>query len=810
MYWFAPFVESPSPNLPETELGLPEELIVFDDPEVSESKLEELLKLRYKTCPDVGAAAKAKTGVTNKTPNTAKRDNLFIFMYDYTNNTDAMERNSPLESITKLSLEQRKALSRLGLKTVEDLLRYFPTRYNTPGSIKSVETLLEGDEAALFGKIFALKTGKTFKSRVAISEATFEDTTGKIKLIWFNQPYIAKMFHEGDMVRIEGKVSSRKEVLAVLNPKIEKIKDIPVGVGGSLFTNKDTGEEEHTLYPIYPETRHVTSNWIYHTLQRIFRSGVLEKLEDSIPAEILKKYNLPSLRSALIWIHAPLKIEDAEVARKRFAFEEIFMIQLDRARERTLARKEKAFVIDKSKKDISDFVSTFPFPLTGAQDRVIAAILGDMKKGYPMSRLIEGDVGSGKTAVAAVAAYATVSTVPPKREYGNIQVAYMAPTEILAEQHFESFIEYFGKYNLQVGLLTGSGAKKFPSKVNKEKWTKISKAQLLKWVENGEIPVLIGTHALIQKNVKFKNLGLIVIDEQHRFGIKQRMNLRKKQGSTPHLISMTATPIPRSLALTIFGDLDLSLLDELPPGRKPVNTEIVLPDGREKVYAKVKEELAKGRQAYVICPRVNEPDPTKEMAVNAKSVMEEAARLQKSIFKDYKVLAITGKMTPKEKDSVMQDFKNKKGDLLVATSVVEVGVNVPNATVMIIENAERFGLSQLHQLRGRILRSSFEPFCFVFTESKSKKTVERLRSFIKAKNGFELAEEDLKQRGAGDLVGTRQWGVSDLAMDALKNIKMVEAARTEATNLIEKDFDLKKYPLLKKRLEQSSKPIHLE
>lgn len=737
-------------------------------------------------------------------------------MYDYTNNTDAMERNSPIESITKLSLEQRKALSRLGLKTVEDLLRYFPTRYNTPGSIKSVETLLEGDEAALFGKIVSIKTGKTFRGRVPISEGVFEDTTGKIKLIWFNQPYIAKMFNEGDSVRIEGKVSSRKETLAILNPKIEKIKDIPVGVGGSLFTNKDTGEEEHTLYPIYPETRHVTSNWIYHTLQRVFRSGVLDKLEDSIPQEILKKYNLPSLRSALIWIHAPLKIKDAEIARKRFAFEEIFVIQLDRARERTLARKEKAFVIEKKPREIEEFASTFPFPLTQAQKRVVGSILEDFKKGYPMSRLIEGDVGSGKTAVAAIAAYAAVSTRPDGKDYGNVQVAYMAPTEILALQHFESFIEYFAKYKIQVGLITGSGAKKFPSKVRSpstssgQTWTKISKPQLLKWVANGEIPILIGTHALIQKNVNFKNLGLIVIDEQHRFGIKQRMTLRKKQGSTPHLLSMTATPIPRSLALTIFGDLDLSLLDELPPGRKPVTTKIILPGERAGVYEKVREELDKGRQAYVICPRINEPDPDKEMAINAKSVMEEAKRLQATEFKKYKVLAITGKMTPKEKDAVMQDFKDKKGDVLVATSVIEVGVNVPNATVMIIENAERFGLSQLHQLRGRILRSSFEPYCFVFTESKTKKTVERLKSFTRAKNGFELAEEDLKQRGSGDLIGTRQWGVSDLAMDALKNIKMVEAARTEASALVEKDFDLKKYPALAKRVLESEKPIHLE
>ncbi len=722
--------------------------------------------------------------------------------------------DTPLEKIFRLSPFQKKALSKLQLRTASDLLHYFPVRYGSPSNTRSIDTLLAGDEAVIYGKITKPETKKTFRSRVAVSTATLEDTTGEIGLIWFNQPYIAKMFGEGTLVRIEGRVSQKRAKekggeageLYISNPKIEKVAGIPDGVGDSLFGSTD----EHSLTPVYSESRSISSNWIYHAIQKVFKTGVLEELVDPLPDDILEKYHLPALRTALIWIHAPKKAEAAEAARKRFAFEEIFYIQLDRSRERALSQKEPSFVISKTEEDVADFVSTFPFPLTRAQKKVSNTILEDFGRGHSMSRLLEGDVGSGKTAVAAIASYATITTPPPDRKYGALQVAYMAPTEILAEQHFESFIEYFAKYKVQVGLITGSGAKKFPSKINKNGWTSISKPQLLKWVENGEIPVLIGTHALIQKSVKFKNLALIIIDEQHRFGVKQRMALRRKPDVVPHLLSMTATPIPRSLALTIFGDLDLSLLDELPPGRKPVETKVVLAHERDEVYEKVRKELKLGRQTYVICPRINEPDPTKEMAINARSVIEEAKRLQEKVFPEFRVTALTGKMNPKEKDLIMREFKEGKSDILVATSVVEVGVNVPNATVILIENAERFGLAQLHQLRGRVLRSSHQPYCFVFAETKSQKTISRLKSFVTAKNGFELAEFDLEQRGAGGLSGAKQWGVSDLAMEALRNIKMVEAARTEATRLITKDFDLKKYPLLQSRLKEKQERLHME
>jgi len=708
------------------------------------------------------------------------------------------------------------------LRNVEDVLRHFPTRYGETGEVKAVEFLTAGENAVVFGKISKLKTAKTFKSRVAISTAEVEDATGKIKIIWFSQPYIAKMFFEGMLVRIEGKVSQKRTKnpneadgeLYFSNPKIEKVTQIPEGTSDSLFP----GETDHNLSPVYSESRGISSNWIYHFLQKIFSSQLLNNLIDPIPENILKKYNLPSLKTAIVWIHSPRKKEDAEIARKRFAFEEIFLIQLDRQKEKYLAQKEKAFIIRKNKEEMQSFTETFPFPLTNAQNKSIEAILDDFKAGPPMSRLLEGDVGSGKTAVATAACFAAVSTLPPagsrRSEFESLQVAYMAPTEILAEQHFESFIEYFAKYKIPVGLITGSGAKKFPSKSlstssRQATWTKISKPQLLKWVANGEIPILIGTHALIQKTVKFKNLALIIIDEQHRFGVKQRMQLRRKHDIAPHLLSMTATPIPRTLALTIFGDLDLSLLDELPPGRQIPETKIVLPHEREAIYERVRQELKDGRQVFVICPRINDPDPDKENTINAKSVKSEALRLQEKIFPEFKIAALTGKMTPKEKEDAMRNFKDGKTHILVATSVVEVGVNVPNATVILIENAERFGLAQLHQLRGRVLRSSYKPYCFVFADTKSEKTISRLKSFVNSHNGFELAEADLQQRGTGDLAGAKQWGVSDLAMEALKNIKMVEAARLEAKALIEEDFDLKKYPLLAKHLAERI-TVHME
>jgi ATP-dependent DNA helicase RecG len=719
-----------------------------------------------------------------------------------------MHLHSPVEQEFRLNEFQKKALKKLGLKTIEDLLYHFPTRYGDTSTMQNISSLKKGDTAVVFGKITNLKTEKAFRKKIPMAKARIEDDTGSIKVVWFNQPYLAKMIAEDSMVRAEGKVSERKGELYLSNPKIENVTKLPTGVGDSLFGAEG---ESHTLYPIYPESKGVTSNWFYHKIQQIFKSGILDALEEPIPEHILRHYNLPGIKTALVWIHAPLKQSDADVARKRFAFEEVFFIQLQKQKDRLEYQKNKAFIIQKSGTEMDEFIKRFPFEATEAQKKAIAEILNDFGKGYAMSRLLEGDVGSGKTAVAASTAYAAVTTRPSGQTFGNLQVAYMVPTEILATQHFESFIKYFSYLGINIGLITGSGCRKFPSKINPKGWTTISRTQLLKWVANGEIPILIGTHALIQKTVKFKNLAYVIIDEQHRFGTAQRQKLVRKDGIAPHLLSMTATPIPRTLALTIYGDLDLTLLDQMPHGRKPVITEIVLPNKREEVYEKIRHELEAGKQLYVICPRIDEPDPEKEQALNAKSVKEEAKRLKRDVFQKYEIDILHSKMTPAAKDAVMEEFKNKKINILCATSVVEVGVNVPNATVIIIEGGDRFGLAQLHQLRGRVIRSNDQAYCYVFADSKTQKTADRLKALKEAKNGFELAEFDLVQRGSGELYGGKQWGISDIAMDALCNIKMVEAARKEASAIIEHDPDLLSHPELKQHLSHRKiEAIHFE
>ncbi len=724
-----------------------------------------------------------------------------------------MQLTDKIEKSFRLSDPQKKALKKLNLETLKDLLFYFPVRYSDISKIKAIKDLIEGETATIYGELSGLKTKKSFKSKMPMAEGYISDGTGKIKVTWFRQAYIAKMLHDGQKVSLTGKISNSKYGLTLQNPEFEKTNSLPIDVHNSLFS-KDENEGFH--YPVYKETKGITSKWIYHAIHKIVGLGVVKNLEDYIPEEILNKYKLPKLSTALVWIHMPKNKNHSESARKRFAFEEVFFIQLSRQKEKFENNQKKSFKIRVDERDIKTFTDKFPFRLTKAQEKAISQIWKDFSGAHPMSRLIEGDVGSGKTAVAATAAYAVIKNRPPKeglpadrQDFGNLQVAYMAPTEILANQHFEGFIKYFTHTGISIGLITGKSCKKFPSKVNPSGWTDISKNQLLKWVANGEIPILIGTHSLIYKSVKFKHLALGIVDEQHRFGTKQRAKLANKEGFAPHFLSMTATPIPRTLALTIYGDLDLTLLDQMPEGRKPIITEIITPDKREETYDFIKKEMANGRQLYVICPRIDEPDPEKEFALQTKSVKAEAERLKKEIFKDKKIETLHSKMTKTEKEKVMEKFANGEVNVLVATSVVEVGVNVPNATMIIIEGAERFGLSQLHQLRGRVIRSNHQAYCYIFSDTKNEKSVERLKALKTAKNGFELSELDLKLRGSGDLVGMKQWGVTDLGMEAIKNIKMVEAARKEATEIVEKNI-LDDLELTKTELENRALKIHFE
>jgi ATP-dependent DNA helicase RecG len=718
-----------------------------------------------------------------------------------------MHHDTPIEKALRLTAPHKKALEKLGIKTLRDLLYHFPSRYDNISEIRAIATLNPGDDAIVYGKISKLGTRKTWKSRMAVAEGVITDQSGSMKVMWFHQPFIAKLIHDGADVKLGGKVTGSEKGMYLANPEIETVGELPIDSHDSLFGN---GESAETFYPIYPETKGITSQWFRHAIRKILGSGILDGIIDPIPTAILDRYHLPTLQTALVWLHAPKKVDDATAARKRFAFEEVFLIQVAKQRERELYRNQPSLPIHVNRALANDFVKRFPFEPTDAQKKAIETIFTDFETKYPMARLLEGDVGSGKTLVAAATVYAVTTTNPPKQDFGNLQTAYMCPTEILAKQHFESFIQYFAHLPIQIGLITGSGCKKFPSKSDPTKATDISRAQLLKWIANGEIPILIGTHALVQKSVKFKNLAYVIIDEQHRFGTNQRQHLVRKDEIAPHLLSMTATPIPRTLALTLYGDLDLTLLDQMPKGRKPVITEIVPPTEREKMYAKMREEIKVGRQAYVICPRINEPDPTKEMALNAKSVTEEAKRLKKDVFQDLSIGILHGKMTPKEKDAVMEKFSSGAIDILVATSVVEVGVNVPNATVIAIEGAERYGLAQLHQLRGRVIRSNDQAYCFAIPESGGKKTVDRLNALKTAKNGFELAEYDLAIRGAGELAGRSQSGLSDLAMDAIKNLKMVEAARSEAGDIVREDVTLSKYPLLLERAIATAGGIHFE
>ncbi len=705
---------------------------------------------------------------------------------------------SPFFRLTPI---QQKALERLGIDNLEKLLRYLPSRYNEPGVSRQIAELKVGDEVMVSGRILASKTSKAFRRKIPMGEATIEDATGKIKVIWFHQAYMAKKLEEGQLASLQGKVAERQGTLYLANPEIIDRKAETQGQN-LFYTDSDT-----YLTPIYPETKGLSSGWFYYHIKKLISTGEHELIADPIPKEILEKYKLPSLATALVWIHSPKQAKDAEIARKRLAFEEVFFLQLARLRDKKIYQSNPSYRFKVPQTEIGKFLDRFPFAPTKSQQQAIKEITRDLSEEKPMVRLLEGDVGSGKTLVAATSAFAVVRQ--------EKEVAYMAPTEILARQHFESFISYFGHLGISVGLLTGKECKKFPSKVNPKDSTHISKSQLLKWVAGGQIPIVVGTQALIQKQVKFRDLALVIIDEQHRFGITQRAKLVRRQGQDsskplPHLLSMTATPIPRTLALTVYGDLDLTLLEEMPAGRRPVITEIISLDKREDCYEKIRAELKQGRQAYIICPRIDEPDPSKEMAIQAKSARAEAKRLQDKVFPEFRVGLMHSKLNPKTKEQTMADFAEGRLDILVSTSVVEVGVNVPNATLILIEGAERFGLAQLHQLRGRVIRSNHQAYCFVASETKSAKSIERLRALVKAKNGFELAELDLAQRGAGELSGAKQWGLSDLGMEAIKNPKMVAYARQEAEAIINQDPDLSQHPQFAKYLANRKQEVHFE
>ncbi|MDD9867748.1 MAG: ATP-dependent DNA helicase RecG [Candidatus Campbellbacteria bacterium] len=701
----------------------------------------------------------------------------------------------------RLKTAQTKGLSALGIKTIRDLLYHLPFRYSTytgGQSVRDVTKLKKNDKISLSGRITAIKMRRAFRKRTMMSEATLATDGGNMKVLWFNQPYISKQYPKGSIVKLSGTVGGSEGKLFLSNPDISNADLI-----GEM---EQVTSREEEIISIYPESKGITSLW--------FRGAIKSKIlpmindfPDPVPDEIIKKYSLPTRYEAMIYIHAPRTKKDIEVARKRFSFDEIFFLQVAKQRDRQTRSSKSSFKIDFDKEILERFLEKMPFKPTNAQLRVIDDISKDMKKNIGMSRLLQGDVGSGKTMVAAASASSVINSRPPNQDYGRLQVAYMAPTEILAIQQFEVFVDMFKDLPISMGLITSKICRKFPSKVDKDKSTKISKKQMTDWVKNGEIAIVVGTHSLLQKNISFKNLAYVIVDEQHRFGVAQRKNIARKDDIAPHFLSMSATPIPRTLALTIYGDLDISTLDELPPNRGEVATEIINSESKKEVEGIIEKEVSKGRQVYVVCPRILQQDD--DAVLKLRSVSEEAKHLKK-ILPKLAIEELHGQMKPNKKAEIIENFLDGKIDVLVTTTVVEVGVNVPNATVMVIENAERFGLAQLHQLRGRILRSEHSTKCFAVTKTQNDISLERLKAFASTSDGFKLAEKDYKLRGSGELFGVQQSGISDFAMEALKNKRLVEHARTEAGIIIEKDSELANHKAIAEEIERRTSSVHFE
>jgi ATP-dependent DNA helicase RecG len=526
----------------------------------------------------------------------------------------------------------------------------------------------------------------------------------------------------------------------------------------------------------------------------------LKEIPETLPKEILQERSFLAIQQALWQIHFPDSIKDAQQASKRFSFEELFYILLFIFSERKKIASVKAPSIPFDAELMKRFTDKLAFQLTDDQKKSAWHILKDMEKPRPMNRLLQGDVGSGKTVVAAMAMLSAVKA--------GHQAALLAPTEILAQQHHKTVAAVLTPFKITIGLLTGKTDRFISPKLPND-YIEISRKKLLEKVQNNEVQVLIGTHSLIQDKVKFGDLALVVVDEQHRFGVKQRMNLLHKNALIPHLLSMTATPIPRTLAMTLYGDLDLSTIVQLPKGRKPITTQVVAPQGRKKAYEDIRQQIKEGRQVFVICPRIERTEKSPK-DIEIKTVVEEYEKLSKDIFPEFRLEMLHGKMPTKEKEQIMQRFKFGKINLLVATSVVEVGVDIPNASVMMIEGADRFGLAQLHQFRGRVGRGEHQSYCFLFAESNSYIARQRLQAMQKFSSGFELAERDLKLRGPGDFAGTKQWGLPDFAMRNLTNIQLVEQAREAAKAILEKDITLKNYPLLREKVQDFRQKLHLE
>ena len=658
--------------------------------------------------------------------------------------------DSPVTAVRGVGPRQSKRLSRLGIRTIRDMVYFFPRRHDDYSQLKPINRLELGEDVTIIGRVRDASVRET-RGGTTLFKAHLTDGTDVIEVTWFNQPYLADRIKPGQQIVVSGQVDEYMGRLCFTSPEWEPLEE----------------ELLHTarLVPIYSLTSGVGARWMRRLMKRTVDYWS-KRLPDHLPASVCEEKNLLGLETAIVQAHFPENKELLEQANYRLAFDELFVLQIGLLRQRYLWRSEPGRPVLVDDPTLHSFIRSLPFELTNAQQMALQQIVDDLRSNRPMNRLLQGDVGSGKTVVAAAAMALTVNT--------GAQAAMMAPTEILAEQHYSTLTQLFANWpscSPKVCLLTGSV-------------TGQEREEVYAGLADGGVEVVVGTHALIQEEVQFNRLALAVIDEQHRFGVRQRAALRQK-GYNPHLLVMTATPIPRSLELTIWGHLDVSVIDEMPPGREPVVTRLILPRERERAYGFVRSQVEKGRQAFIICPLVEESDK-----IEAKAAVEEYERLQKHVFSDLRLGLLHGRLKGEEKDAAMAQFARGELDILVATAVVEVGIDVPNATVMLIEGADRFGLAQLHQFRGRVGRGEHASYCLLLSESSSPQAQERLQAVEATNDGFILAQKDLDMRGPGEFLGSRQSGFPDLKLASVTDLRLVEAAREAARRFFETDPEL--------------------
>ena len=678
-----------------------------------------------------------------------------------------MNLDSSLDTLKGVGPSVLTKLNQLGLKTVFDLVEFFPRRYDDYSVVTPIMQLKPGNVVSIKAVIKQAK-GRYVRRGMHITEAVASDQSGSIRLVWFNQPYRENGIKPGAEYFITGSFELARGRLTILNPSMELVSDFPINTA--------------RIVPIYKQTKGLKSGVLRKILAGL--KPHIDTLAEVLPKKIITDNKLVSRSSAISAMHFPASQNDIEEAKKRLSFEELFGITLASLLNKAQFAKESGVSIKFDEKLAKDFTASLSYKLTNAQRKVVWQIYKDFTAKTPMNRLVEGDVGSGKTVVAVMASIMAMKA--------GFQVAFMAPTELLARQHAENIAKLLEhtEFADQVGLLVSS-IKAGPKKIIYEK------------IKNGDIKLIVGTHALITDKVDLHKLGLVVIDEQHRFGVEQRKTLQTKAKKMPHVLSMTATPIPRSLALTLYGELDVSILDEMPPGRIPVKTSIVSPNSKAKLYENIENELIKGNQAFVVCPLIEESDKTN--VLSAEKVYED---LSKKVLKNYSVGLLHGKQKSDEKEAVMAKFVAGKIDILVATTVIEVGVDVPNATVMVIEGVERFGLAQVHQLRGRVGRGEDQGYCYL-AMSDSKEPSRRLRALQSTTDGFKLAELDLEIRGPGAIYAHMQSGQLDLRVANLTDLRQIAGIRRSAQDFLDSGDEPKNYPELNARIEKYRKITNL-